>query len=118
MRAALVWLLASLLLDQPTAANVCGDKCSTLANSTLCGVNGVTYPNECVFVNVRCVMGGKLQMAHTSACTTPCKRTCGADVQLVCGSDGHLYQNHCTFRNAVCESPAIYERASLHKCWY
>lgn len=112
--AALVWLLVSLF--QPTAANMCGDKCSTLANSTLCGVNGVTYPNECVFADVRCARGGKLQMDHIGACTMPCKRKCGANVQQVCASDGQIYQNHCTFRNAVCENPAVYEHSSLLKC--
>ena len=80
----------------------------------VCGSDGKTYSNSCLFDNANCQSGGKLtsKKGKCLPINTPplapnkdcIKKNCVTNFMLVCGSDGKTYGNSCKFDTANCQS--------------
>ncbi|XP_066947215.1 serine protease inhibitor dipetalogastin-like [Macrobrachium rosenbergii] len=92
----------------------------------VCGNNGQTYQNECVFSNAACTIptlrkasdgACELEKIHTNnfldcpsvnpGSRPDCNFGCGANYDPVCGNDGKTYGNQCTLDLAACKNPSI-----------
>ncbi|KAI8850363.1 hypothetical protein BC829DRAFT_442370 [Chytridium lagenaria] len=73
----------------------------------VCGSDGQTYINSCVFSKTSCVTGiTKLYDGRCEAKDACPSRTCNdAEDSPVCGSDGKKYKNSCLFVKMLCSYP-------------
>ena len=79
----------------------------------LCGSDGKTYSNDCVFNMEKCLQKGNLEIAHQGKCPEPepepvlpisdkkCDWMCDKSYKPVC-SDGKIYSNFCMFKKEKC----------------
>ncbi|XP_027683129.2 ovomucoid isoform X2 [Chelonia mydas] len=77
----------------------------------VCGSDGVTYPNECLFCR-EILRGNKIVKKHDGRCVqvdctgymkTPTgqEAACTLEYSPICGTDGVTYGNKCAFCSAV-----------------
>lgn len=79
---------------------------------SLCGSDGKTYKNFCLFNKARCKAnktGVSLTVEHTGSCRCSkvlpkCDQDGNFTKQAVCGSDNTTYESFCSFRVARCEA--------------
>ncbi|KAJ0391975.1 hypothetical protein ATCC90586_011671 [Pythium insidiosum] len=63
----------------------------------VCGSDGQTYSNKCMFDYATCSDPAKkdVTIAHDGECAPKCNPGCTKDYRPVCGSDGQTYSNKC-----------------------
>uniref|UniRef100_K3X7Z0 Kazal-like domain-containing protein n=1 Tax=Globisporangium ultimum (strain ATCC 200006 / CBS 805.95 / DAOM BR144) TaxID=431595 RepID=K3X7Z0_GLOUD len=118
---------ALLLVDAATAAGDCkAVKCDARANTPVCGSDGKSYANDCLFEFARCNDAALTLVAKTSCAeyektkneihvrttissggASKCNTDCTRELDQMCGSDGKTYNNQCLFDNAKCLNPAL-----------
>merc|ERR1711875_125282 len=82
----------------------CQKPCTKI-RKPVCGSDGVTYANKCVFEIAQCEakkVGKKLTLKNNGPCS--CQKPCPKNYDPVCGSDGVEYANKCIFEIAQCEA--------------
>lgn len=118
-------LLHGLLPSVESYSNPCEGYCND-EDSPVCGTNGVTYRNFCVYMNAAC-RDKTLSLKSTDACegyvpeskSSPslfgtvtststseysCDNTCTNNRLQVCASDDVTYTNPCQFNAARCKA--------------
>jgi len=89
----------------------------------VCASNGVTYANECEFLNAKCKVYD-LQIVAEGICGQKessnegdiCPNACGYIYEPVCDSNGHKYSNKCMFLRAKCADPTLTLRGQDGRC--
>jgi len=79
-------------------------KCPTFCPynyNPVCGSNGKTYANKCLFNVAKCKAGADWTIAHEGRC---CNRACTFMYDPVCASNGETYSNKCVFRVEKCRA--------------
>jgi hypothetical protein len=76
--------------------------------SPICGSDGITYSNRCVFDSAKC-KNPTLTIQYNGNCKTlpKCQRPCGKILRPVCGNDGITYANDCIFGIAQCKNASL-----------
>ncbi|CAG0879153.1 unnamed protein product [Cyprideis torosa] len=85
------------------------DKACPANYDPVCGSDGNTYPNECVFQVTVCKYPG-LALEHKGACKTgpECPAIqCPEIYDPVCGNDGQTYPSPCYVKAAQCQKPEL-----------
>ncbi|KAG1696735.1 hypothetical protein DVH05_017957 [Phytophthora capsici] len=117
-------------------------KCEETSNDPVCGSDGVTYPNDCVFAAAFCASGhnadtlfiqskgecppkdtssssktasSSASSADLDAVAVFCDLRCKLTPDNVCGTDGVTYINDCHLLASKCEHPEL-EKASHGEC--
>lgn len=101
-----------------TAATTCNGACPENLKP-LCGSNGVTYDNECMFEFARCTAanaGQTITLAANSSCASAApgcssSTACLAVIDPVCGSDGVTYNNACELKRERCKTPSLTQKS-------
>jgi len=111
----LVFLFASAHGASKFTKESC-DRACPMTYKPLCGTDGNTYSNFCVFENALCGVPSDraFKVAYKGACKTAtkrngrinCERACPMNYQPLCGTDGNTYVNSCVFENALCGVPS------------
>uniref|UniRef100_K3WJ82 Kazal-like domain-containing protein n=1 Tax=Globisporangium ultimum (strain ATCC 200006 / CBS 805.95 / DAOM BR144) TaxID=431595 RepID=K3WJ82_GLOUD len=106
--------------QQDTAATNSGSACTirdcklTHDDVNVCGSDGKTYLNECLFRNAQCRSNDALTR-NTNWNGYRCPHTCGHTItckeigKYVCGSDGNVYFGYCNLYVAQCVDPSVEE---------
>ncbi|XP_042894055.1 agrin-like [Penaeus japonicus] len=87
----------------------CDHRCTSLLDP-VCGSDGRTYLNRCIFRVEQCRSGATF--AHYGACsndTSPCPGDC-SDKPLdgpICGSDGNVYNSTCDLEARTCGQKVV-----------
>ncbi|KAJ3416987.1 hypothetical protein HDV05_007469 [Chytridiales sp. JEL 0842] len=86
----------------------------------VCGSNGITYGNQCLFNNAQCAQP-MLTITSQGECPTKptsdeCPAACPALYAPVCGSNGKTYSNACALSVEVCLSKKPITIASQGEC--
>merc|ERR1712179_255396 len=82
----------------------CGPpRCPDVTGWHVCGSDGKTYSNGCLFERASCKSDGKLTVDHFGKCGE-CNHFCGEIYSPVCGSDGKTHGNECGLNYASCMS--------------
>ncbi|KAF1313201.1 Kazal-like serine protease inhibitor domain-containing protein, partial [Globisporangium splendens] len=102
-------------VDAATCAAACPEN-----YKPLCGSDGKTYSNECMFEYAKCSTNSTtLTVASEGECPASSSSTSGSNaacvqefaclsvIDYVCGSDGKTYNNACELRKAKCENPSL-----------
>ncbi|KAJ8036311.1 Serine protease inhibitor dipetalogastin [Holothuria leucospilota] len=85
----------------------CSSRTCSTEYSPVCGSDGHTYSNPCVFAFETFCEDSSLTMVHAGPCNRDrsaldcSSRVCTEEFAPVCGSDGQTYNNPCTFTYAA-----------------
>merc|ERR1711970_1570170 len=99
-------------LAQANVPSECEKPC-TMHIEPICGNDGATYTNLCMFKNAECEMkskGLKLAFAYDGECvhnSKVCKNACPRNYDPVCvlnGEEEVTFPNECEFKKEVCNS--------------
>ncbi|CAL4100024.1 unnamed protein product, partial [Meganyctiphanes norvegica] len=88
------------------------DKCMKMCPKIflpLCGSDGRTYGNKCVFEIEHC-RNPRLKFRYHGMCKFAdqlCTQECPNDFEPICGTDGITYPNKCMFLIAGCKDPDL-----------
>ncbi|KAF1317933.1 Protease inhibitor epi11, partial [Globisporangium splendens] len=105
---------------QQDAAATSGSACTiqdcklTHDDVNVCGSDGKTYLNECLFRNAQCRSNGALTK-NTNWNGYRCPHTCDHAItckeigKYLCGSDGNVYFGYCNLYVAQCVDPTVQE---------
>ncbi|TYZ60088.1 hypothetical protein PybrP1_000669 [[Pythium] brassicae (nom. inval.)] len=116
MKLAAVALLLAALADSAHAATTCKEACPENLKP-LCGSDGVTYDNECMFEFARCTAanaGQTITLAANSSCANAdcsSNTACLQVIDPVCGSDGVTYTSRCELKRAQCKTPGLTQKS-------
>ncbi|CDW53546.1 agrin [Trichuris trichiura] len=125
-------------VSQPTGHAECRcpslDDCK-MDNVTVCGTDGITYPNMCALKLTACKKRAFVMVASKGSCdycrgkrcdrrdncsddSCSCPSHCARPIlkEVVCASDGHLYASICYMRKAACRKAISLQAIPLERC--
>lgn len=127
MKLLLISVLAFIASHAASAATTCVSTCVENLKP-VCGSDGVTYDNACMFEFAKCTAANAnkmpaLTLAANSAClasgnsggsAAACAQesTCLTDYNPVCGSDNKTYSNACQLKLAKCKNAALTQKST------
>ena len=89
------------------AQTECGNFACPRNYQPICGSNGQTYGNECIFNQAKCA-SASLEVEHFGECEKKCEfKFCSREFRPVCGSNGVTYPTLCILENEKCENPEL-----------
>ena len=112
----------------PTVEQKCDSKACPDLENPVCGSNGMTYRNECLFKKVKCENKLKITIAKQGTCDPKpetddtqtgndaaeddkdCNKPCSKELMPVCGSNNQTFNNECLLKNAQCKDASITEK--------
>ena len=98
--------MAPVLVAAAAPADACMKACPR-NTAPVCGSDGKTYSNKCMFEIAQCETKS-LKLVREGRCDlTMCKTACPKNISYVCGSDGVTYANECLFKNAQCDNISL-----------
>lgn len=117
---AAVTSLATSAVDAATCVSACPEN-----YKPLCGSDGKTYSNECMFEYTKCSSGSTtLTVASEGECGSASSSSSGSDaacaqefaclsvIEYVCGSDGKTYNNACELKKAKCQNASLTQKST------
>ncbi|KHJ48489.1 Kazal-type serine protease inhibitor domain protein, partial [Trichuris suis] len=125
-------------VSEPTGYAECRcpsvDDCK-MDNVTVCGTDGITYPNMCALKLTACKKQAFVMVASKGSCdycrgkrcdhrgscsdgNCTCPSHCLRPIlkEMVCASDGHLYPSICYMRKAACRKAIVLQAMPLERC--
>ena len=83
--------------------NTCRRNCSRTSTSSVCASNGVTYPDKCIFEQIRCDNDADWVIIYESPCPNDCQLNCtNENTSKVCSSNVQTFNSLCEFKKQKC----------------